>query len=106
LRFALASDDSSIHPSQYSCQESNGFVKDDKHMEKRIIGLSGGLAEVRHHKVQFIHQSVNDFLTTGGFRYLDPTSNEDLIGLGHHRLSRSCISYLRLGEVLREDRKW
>jgi ankyrin repeat protein len=105
LRFALASDDSSIRPSQYSCQESKGFIKDDKQMEKKIIGLSGGLAEVKHHKVQFIHQSVNDFLTTGGLRYLDPNSTEDFIGLGHHRLSRSCINYLRLGEVLRADRK-
>ncbi|KAI9780640.1 MAG: hypothetical protein M1839_006581 [Geoglossum umbratile] len=110
LRFAMASDDSSIHPLQYSCQESKGFVKDNAQMRKRTIGLSGGLAEVKYHNgadtVQFIHQSVNDFLATGGFRFLDPTSAKDFVGLGHDRLSKSCINYLKLGEVLHEDRIW
>jgi ankyrin repeat protein len=110
LRFAMASDDSSIQPSQYSCQDSEGFIEDNDQMRKRIVSLSGGLAEVKHRydedTVQFIHQSVNDFLAAAGFRHLDPTSTEDLIGLGHHRLSRSCINYLKLGEVLREDRMW
>ncbi|KAH0556307.1 hypothetical protein GP486_005765 [Trichoglossum hirsutum] len=110
LRFAMASDDSSIYTSQYSCQESKGFIKDGIQMKKRIIGLSGGLAEVKHHNsvdtVQFIHQSVNDFLVTGGFRCLDPTPPRDLIGLGHHRLSKSCINYLKLGESLHRGRTW
>ena len=110
LRFAMACDDSSIQPLRYSCQDSEDFIEDNDQMEKRIVSLSGGLAEVKHHEekytVQFIHQSVNDFLTAAGFRYLDPAASEDLVGLGHHRLSRSCINYLKLGEVLREDRMW
>jgi ankyrin repeat protein len=111
LRFAMASDESSINLSQYSCQESEDFIEDNDQMEKRILSLSGGLAEVKHHDdeytVQFIHQSVNDFLTAAGFRYLDPTPTDDLIGLGHHRLSRSCINYLKLKEIRQqEDRMW
>ena len=110
LRFAMACDDSSIQPLQYSCQDCEDFIEDNDQMEKRIVSLSGGLAEVKHHKekytVQFIHQSVNDFLTAAGFRYLDPAASEDLVGLGHRRLSRSCINYLKLGEVLREDGMW
>ena len=110
LRFAMACDDSSIQPLQYSCQDCKDFIEDNDRMEKRVVSLSGGLAEVKHHEkkyiVQFIHQSVNDFLTAAGFRYLDPAASEDLVGLGHHRLSRSCINYLKLGEVLREDRMW
>lgn len=72
IRFAMVSDDSSVHPALNSCSEAKGFIENDKKMEKQIITLSGGLAEVKHLDrpiyvnrditVQFIHQSVNDFL--------------------------------------------
>jgi ankyrin repeat protein len=113
LRFALAMDDSSIHPYQESAQESTGFVKSDMQMKDMIIGLSGGLAEVKFHSegrreferevyiVQFIHQSVNDFLLKDGFRLLNQSSAGNAIGQGHDRLAKSCINYLKLGEVER-----
>jgi ankyrin repeat protein len=103
LRFALASDDLSIHQFQESAEESTGFVESDMRMKDMTIGLSGGLAEVKLHRykhiVQFIHQSVNDFLLKYGFRWLDQNSAGDAIGRGHGRLSRSCINYLKLGQV-------
>ncbi|KAH8598592.1 hypothetical protein B0O99DRAFT_615467, partial [Bisporella sp. PMI_857] len=103
LRFALASDDSSIHRFQYYAQESTGFVESDERMKKMTIALSGGLAEVKFHQdkyiIQFIHQSVNDFLLKDGFEWLDQSPTRDAIGRGHDRLSRSCINYLKLEEV-------
>jgi ankyrin repeat protein len=113
LRFALAMDDSSIHPYQEYAQESTGFVKSNMQMKDMTIGLSGGLAEVKFHRkdprgfvrevyiVQFIHQSVNDFLLKDGFRLLNQSSAGNAIGQGHDRLAKSCNNYLKLGEVER-----
>ena len=123
LRFAMASDDAYIRPSQLCCKDAKDFVETDDRMEKLIRSSSGGLAEVKHHEnrstVQFIHQSVNDFLLSNGLKFLVPASGDDplsqrsrhlmssssdeIIGRSHHRLSRSCINYLKLGEVMRED---
>ena len=108
LRFAIASDDASLHHDQQSCQESEGFVETDMRMEKWIKSRSGGLAEVKTHSenpynqkstVQFIHQSVNDFLGRDKFRCFEPIAAEDLIGQGHHQLARSCINYWKLEET-------
>jgi ankyrin repeat domain-containing protein 50 len=113
LRFALAMDDSLIKPYQETAQESTEFVNSDMQMKDMTIGLSGGLAEVKlHHEyhfsvprkihiVQFIHQSVNDFLLKDGFAWLDQNSDGNAIGRGHDRITKSCINYLKLGEVER-----
>ena len=117
LRYAMACDDSRIRPFQMHCEDSKGFVESDTRMQKKTRSLSGGLAEVRYHEfgttVQFIHQTVNDFLLSRGFQFLfsasDPAQsiNRDfVVGHSEDRLSRSCINYLRLGEVRREDREW
>jgi ankyrin repeat protein len=103
LRFAIASDDLYIHPARESCKEAKDFVDTDARMERLITSLSGGLVEVKHHMskttVQFIHQSVNDFLLSGGLKEL-ASSTDDIIGQSQGRLSKSCINYLRLEEVL------
>jgi ankyrin repeat protein len=103
VRYALALDDSVIHEVYDFVQESEGFVKDDSQMKQLITSLSGGLAEVKEHRdsnvVQFIHQSVNDSLLRGGFEWLGMQSLQDVVGQGHHRLTRSCVNYLKLGEV-------
>ena len=113
LRFALAMDDSSITPYQDSAQKSTRFVESDMQMKAMTVGLSGGLAEVKLHRerhrgmetevqiVQFIHQSVNDFLLKDGFAWLDQNFTGNAIGRGHDRLTKSCINYLKLGEVER-----
>ncbi|KFY10214.1 hypothetical protein V491_07762 [Pseudogymnoascus sp. VKM F-3775] len=103
VRYALALDDLVIHESQNSARDSQDFVEDDATMELRITSLSGGLVEVRHHQqqkiVQFMHQSVSDTLFTGGFEWLGLNSTIDVVGQGHHQLARSCVNYLKLGEV-------
>ena len=104
LRYALASDDLAIHEFQNSARDSEGFVDDDAQMEQQITSLSGGLVEIRDHRyskvVQFIHQSVNDtFLLKGGFTWLGLDDKVDAVGQGHHRLAKSCVNFLKLGEA-------
>ncbi|KAH0536065.1 hypothetical protein FGG08_007031 [Glutinoglossum americanum] len=124
LRYAISSDDIYVCLPQKSCEDSRDFVEDDARMERLITTLSGGLAEVSHRGggiVQFVHQSVNDFLLSSGLRFLlsAPTHNpirepaqrtslatEDVIGQSQDRLSRSCVNYLRLEETTHEDRMW
>ncbi|KAI9838290.1 MAG: hypothetical protein M1819_005558 [Sarea resinae] len=120
LRHAIACDDAYIHPSRLKCSDAKGFVESDSRMEILTKSLSGGLAEVKHHEqgntVQFVHQSVNDFLLNTGLGFLmsfsPEASNQPLnpspdlvIGISQHRLSRSCINYLRLDEVILAESK-
>ncbi|RDW59145.1 hypothetical protein BP5796_12069 [Coleophoma crateriformis] len=109
LRYALASDEISCHPFQGSAEESKGFIQSDLQLERMINGLSGGLAEVRTHTdgfhnsdrrtVQFIHQSVIDFMLKYGFTLFNYGSAGNAIGQSHDRLARACINYLMLGKV-------
>ena len=115
LRFAIASDDDYIHQTRQFCKDAKDFVDTDLRMERLIKSWSGGLVEVKHQKatttVQFIHQSVNDFLRSDGLKYLASLSNDRLpqddrestavpteiiLGQSHNRLFQSCINYLRL----------
>lgn len=69
--------------------------------ERRIIHSSRGLLQVRKDKrnvVQFIHQSVSDFLVRPKqLQKLDPTLGSDPIQASHGRLwefSQSCIEHM------------
>ncbi|KAI1127300.1 hypothetical protein F5Y10DRAFT_195407 [Nemania abortiva] len=68
-------------------------------IQRRIINSSKGLIEVRDSErgeeiVQFIHQSVYDFLHRyGRLQALDPTLEPDAIGRSHLRLWVYCWSY-------------
>jgi hypothetical protein len=86
-------------------------VESDTRMKRLIRSYTGGLAEVKDHPlndegqsttVQFIHQSVNDFISKDRFNCLGVSSGEDMVGKGHYRLSRSCINYLKLTDTRRE----
>ena len=118
LRYAIASDDTYIHNERQFCKDARDFVDTDEQMQKLLTSWSGGLVEARRHgdttTVQFIHQTVNDFLRSQGLKYLasaaidlPPRPPGDLpadivIGQSHDRLRRSCVNYLRLDEVLRQ----
>jgi ankyrin repeat domain-containing protein 50 len=113
LRFALACDDEDVPGLPKSCEESTTFIGSDTRMEKLASSLSGGLAEVRHYTtastVQFIHETVNDFVRDRGFDFLasmtdTPVSN--LIARGENRLSRSCINYFKMEQVSKETLRW
>jgi len=81
------------------------YAETSEDMERRLKDLCRGLAEVKQHKnervVQFIHQSVNDFLIPDGLRILDNSleSKDITIGRIHFRLSRSCLKYIAMEEV-------
>ena len=108
LREATALD---IHTSHTSLQESRisgQYAETDEEMERRVLNLSQGLAEVEKHGakriVQFIHQSVMDFLLQRGFHLFleqlpDDRINGSIIAPGHFWISRACIKYLFLDEV-------
>jgi hypothetical protein len=130
LRYAMASDDMNVHLSQNYCKDAKDFVESDIRMERLVTSLSGGLAEVRQQGyhgqlVQLIHKSVSDFLISDGFQFLFAIANEtfhqgldhsvrlstnEIIGKSHDRLLRSCLNYLKLGEIQLKDnrllRKW
>ncbi|KAM0079786.1 hypothetical protein ACKRZS_008073 [Fusarium odoratissimum] len=65
-----------------------------------VISSSKGLAEipkVRHPRVQFIHESVRDFLIKDkGLHKLWPELGPDWESVGHDRLKLCCYSYFQL----------
>lgn len=119
IRLAMAFDDTYISSALKSYQDLVRFVEPYDRMQKLVNSLSGGLAEVKYHKdegiVQFIHQSVNDFMLSKGLRFLvsrtydtidggdvrvlENSNNNEIIGRGQDRLTKSCINYLRLADL-------
>ena len=120
LREAMAVDANCPYKSLRECQNSADYVDTDDDMAKRVRSLSGGLAEIQEYEeqqvAQFIHQSVNDYLVHSGLKRLSQLLNDTLlqrgqqrfdssfsyevIGAGHCRISRSCVRYLTMQEVL------
>lgn len=104
LRFALALDPDTSDTSIHQCLNPELYVETDEDMKPRIYDLSKGLAEVLEcygrPTVQFIHQSVQDFLLEKGFQILDSSIAGTVIGHGHLWISRSCIKYLSVAEDL------
>ena len=108
LREATALD---IHTSHASLEESRTFgqyAETDEEMERRVLSLSQGLAEVGTHDprriVQLVHQSVMDFLLQEGFRLFGELLPGDrlkgsVIARGHFWISRACIKYFSMEEV-------
>ena len=103
LRFALAINPDIPHTSVHQCPNSEFYVDIDEDMKRVVYDLSKGLAEVQKHGstqvVQFIHQSVQDFLLEKGFQVLNNSIAGNVIGHGHLWISRSCIEYLSTEEV-------
>lgn len=122
LRYALAFG-SGAYASYAEWSQSGEYIRSDEQMEKRIREHSKGLVEVAqlpqddqnphdtygiHPRdsaslskavVQFIHQSVRDFLTADGFSFLRdnrwPTPSAD----GHEFMKMTCLNYLRSKEI-------
>ncbi|KAK0506886.1 hypothetical protein JMJ35_010586 [Cladonia borealis] len=105
LRFAMVIDATTSYTSLKQCQSSADFSDTDEQMKRTVTSLSGGLAETRDYQdsqtVQFIHQSVKDYLVRSGLPNLDSSLSDNVIGRSHFRLSRSCVKFLTLEEVLR-----
>ncbi|KAM5359278.1 hypothetical protein ACJA88_015171 [Fusarium oxysporum] len=103
LQWALAVDPDCARRSLDECQASDDFIPNDK-INRRIKTLSCGLAEMVPSKdsriVQFIHQSVEDFLVEGGLWALDKaTPARDVVPAAHCRLSRACLQYIKMAAL-------
>ncbi|CAG8950960.1 hypothetical protein HYFRA_00006357 [Hymenoscyphus fraxineus] len=114
LRFAIASDGQDRPFSQDCCEKEGGFIDSDARMAKLTKSLSGGLAEVvvceSVSRVQFIHQTVNEYLRSQGLEMLSSFSMDvgrgDVIGRSQQRLTTSCLNYLRIEYVVDAINAW
>lgn len=116
LRYALAFSTETF-ASYAEWSQSGDYVENDAQMEKRICEISRGLVEIKTFPkidrnalgtgargvakttVQFIHESVRDFLQASGFTILAQPSCPNHTGDGHDLIKRICLNYLKIGEL-------
>ncbi|KAK1770374.1 vegetative incompatibility protein HET-E-1 [Phialemonium atrogriseum] len=102
LRWAMVVDANCPYRTLKECRNAEDFACD---CDIRIRTLSCGLAEAvpssRAHVVQFIHQSVKDFVLEKGLFVLYNSSNTTRLaaGIAHYQLSRTCIRYFAMEEI-------
>ncbi|RYO79300.1 hypothetical protein DL764_010029 [Monosporascus ibericus] len=81
----------------------NRLIFTSENVQKRITNLSKGLIEIRKGRaasVQFIHQSVNDFLLRNKrLQTLDQTLEPDPISASHGRLWACCRLYIEQVDI-------
>ncbi len=106
MRHAILLDPERRPKSLQELQSMEDYAETDESMISRVKTLSCGLAEVRESEegaqiVQFIHQSVQDFILQDGLRLLMGDCNPAayVVGLVHHQLARSCLRYLHIDEI-------
>lgn len=67
-------------------------------IEKFFLNESKGLVEVtaagQNQRVQFIHETVREYLSSGGIGRLDHTFCHNPAGLGHETLRAMCFEYM------------
>ena len=72
-------------------------VPDEETIKRYILKCSRGLTEVSKSNppvVQFIHETVRDFLIHGnGLANLRPVLRDNMVGLSHDRLKECCFRY-------------
>ncbi|KAI9687465.1 MAG: hypothetical protein M1822_002075 [Bathelium mastoideum] len=98
LRWAMALDFCPEYQSLNEYTNDTQFMSTDGQISKKVKSLTGGLAEVVQLRIQFIHQSVKDYLVSGspnGFYRLSDTWDN---GKAQFQLVRSCIRYLTMPE--------
>lgn len=104
LRIATVVDMNTTYRSIRECQEDEQYADTDEEMARRVVDLSKGLAEVREHDgkqvAQFNHQSVNDYVLDGGLQILEKLPSGSAAGRAHFQLSRSCIRYINMEEIM------
>ena len=70
---------------------------DAETMDLFILETSKGLAEMTKGKkptIQFIHESVRDYLRETGFAALAPELSGNLLGLTHESLKQCCLNFI------------
>ena len=94
--------------------QSKNYVVNDTHSEKRIRDKSKGLIEIVEESfymgpyyleaktvrmVQFIHQTVRDFLLKDGFKTLRECEIPNDAASGNEFLKAACFNYLNITEL-------
>lgn len=77
--------------------EEESMKIDPETTKSFLLNSSKGLAETtrgKFPKVQFIHESVRDYLRTTGLQRLSPDLNDNLPGLSHEFLKNRCLQFL------------
>ncbi len=128
LRYALAFSTETF-ASYAEWSQSSDYVEKDTQIEKRICEISKGLVEIKSLPksdsdypgveadsllssdsesfgvaapimlVQFIHESVRDFLQASGFKFLLQPSCPDQIADRQDFMKRTCLNYLKVREL-------
>ncbi len=104
LRIATVIDMNTPYRSIRECQEDEQYADTDEEIASRVLDLSKGLAEVREHNgkgfAQFNHQSVSDYVLEEGLQILEKPSSGSATGRAQFQLSRSCIKYINMEEIM------
>jgi ankyrin repeat protein len=74
-------------------------------MDAFILNSSKGLAELTQNgTVQFIHETIRDYLFGDGAKYVQDTAKGPLVGLVHDRLSQCCAACISATQrIISED---
>ena len=100
FRYALALSSKESIPSLRHMTLSEDLVRNDIEMTKRIRSRCGGLVEVSNNIVQFIHQSVKDWMQILDVTNAsEPDRKVDQIR-NHQPLLQACLRYLVLPETM------
>ncbi|KAI1091145.1 hypothetical protein F5B19DRAFT_285669 [Rostrohypoxylon terebratum] len=94
LYFAIHS---GIEPGALSAWDRDYITEDI--IRKFILSSSKGLAEITKSKtstVQFIHESVRDFLKENELKEIWPDLGKDFQGKSHERLKQCCLDYMKI----------
>lgn len=107
LQHAMAIEATMPHQSIEEYQNGDHFADDIHQLETMVTYLSKGLVQIINGRAQFIHQSVSDYLLQCGLQNLHKDhkgsaslSLQKVKGLEHFEISRSCIRYLKLKEIM------
>ncbi|KAI1742727.1 hypothetical protein F4680DRAFT_445764 [Xylaria scruposa] len=99
LCFAIIS---KLEPHKLSHYHSHNISADN--IKRRILNNSKGLVEStgsRRPTIQFIHESVSDFLLKeNGFGRLWPSISTNVFGLSHDALKQCCQAYISMHEAV------
>lgn len=86
-----------LHAGNSGSTETYGPTPSFDQVERFILNKSKGLVEVTGagtlRQVQFIHETVREYLSSGGIGRLDPTLCHNPAGLGHETLRAMCFKY-------------
>jgi len=83
----------------YSSSGSDFYIGESD-LEESDLEESDGDSTQDIHRVQFIHESVRDFLLHyDGLRLIDPGLGEYAVGKSHDQLTKAYIGYLSIEEL-------